>query len=310
MHNEDWRRYVDTTDEWIVQWTGIERRRMADPRESTLDLAVAAARAALADAGMSAPDLGELIVATDTPEMRIPDTASAVQHALGARHIPSYDVAGSGCAGFLQCVDIARSRVRTGTEAVLVIGVELLSRLVSWSDRETSILFGDAAGAAVIGGAAGEGEILAVTAGTDGSHGGLLTMPYGGTRHPLTRELVAEEAHKRVIMKGRELFRHAVHHMSEASLEVMRLAGISLDEIALVVPHQANLRIIEAVSARLCLPLSKFFVNIRDYGNTGSASIPLALCQARDEKRAAPGDIVLLTSFGAGLHWAAMLVRL
>jgi 3-oxoacyl-[acyl-carrier-protein] synthase-3 len=309
MTNEDWAAYVDTSDAWITERTGIKRRRIAADGESTADLAVAAARRALADAGLGAADVDEIVVATDTPEVYIPDTASFVQHRLGAREVPAYDLAGSGCAGFLQGLDVARSRVATGTGRVLVVGVELLSRLMNWRDRNTCVLFGDAAGAAVVGRGEGAAEILAAVAGTDGSRADILSLEAGGTRVPFNLASAEAGLHHRVVMKGSEVFREAVGRMSEAAARVLAKAGVAARELALVVPHQANLRILQATAKALELPFEKLYVNVQEYGNTGSASIPLALSEARAEGRIARGDLVLLTSFGAGFHWAATLVR-
>ncbi len=309
MTNEDWAEWVDTTDEWITSRTGIKRRRFAADGETTADMAVAAARAALEDAGLGPADLDEIIVATDTPEVYIPDTASFVQHRLGARQIPAYDLAGSGCAGFLQGLDIARSRCGNGSRRVLVIGVELLSRLMNWRDRSTCVLFGDAAAAVVVGRGLGAAEMLAATAGTDGSRAGILTLEAGGTRVPFNAQAAERGLHQQIVMKGREVFKEAVTRMTAAAREVLATAQVAAQELALVVPHQANLRIVDAVGRALRLPPSRVFTNLAEYGNTGSASVPLALWQARSEGRIAPGDLVLLVSFGAGFHWAAMLVR-
>jgi 3-oxoacyl-[acyl-carrier-protein] synthase-3 len=308
MTNQEWAEYVDTTDEWIRSRTGIERRRIAAADETTASLAVAAAERALADAGLTARDVDEIIVATDTPEVFIPDTAAYVQDRLGAREVAAYDLAGSGCAGFLQALDVARSRAAEGRR-VLVIGVELLSRLMNWRDRNTCVLFGDAAGAAVVGEGERAAEIVAAVAGTDGSRADILTLEAGGTRLPLTPDRVARGLHEKIVMKGREVFREAVRRMTAAAREVLEKARVRLEDVALVVPHQANLRILDAVRDALGLSPERLFVNVQDYGNTGSASVPLALWQAREEGRIAAGDLVLLTSFGAGFHWAAVLVR-
>ena len=309
MTNDDWAELIDTSDEWITARTGIKNRRFAADDESTVDFAVAAAREALDAAGVAPGEIDEIIVATDTPEVYTPDTAAFVQHALGARQVPAYDLAGSGCAGFVQALDIACSRVRWGRDKVLVIGVELITRLMDWTDRNTCVLFGDAAGAAVVGEVDGAGEILAVEAGTDGSRTDILMLEVGGTRKPFSRELARQRRHKGVMMNGREVFKEAVARMSEASLKVLQRAGRDLQSVALVIPHQANLRIIQAVAKVLGTPLERVFTNVQDYGNTGSASVPLALTQALGEGRIRPGDLVLLTTFGAGFHWAAALVQ-
>lgn len=308
MTNEAWSARFATSDEWIRARTGIERRHFAADHETTADLAAAAARRALEQGGFSPEDIDEIIVITDTPEVHVPDTAAFVQHRLGAREIPAYDLAGSGCAGFLQGLDVARSRVRGGIGRVLVIGVELLSRVMDWQDRNTAVLFGDAAGAAVVG--RGDGaEILAAVAGTDGSRTGILGIEVGGTLHPFSAEIARERRHLHITMQGREVFKEAVRRMSEASRQVLARAGLTAGDVDLLIPHQANLRIIQAVGKALGLPLEKVFVNVQEYGNTGSASVPLALWEAVQAQRIRAGDRVLLTSFGAGFHWAAVLLR-
>lgn len=309
MTNEEWSQYVDTSDEWITSRTGIKRRRVAAPDESTADLACAAATNALKDAGLSAHDVDEIIVATDTPEVFTPDTASFVQHRLGTRCVPAYDLGGSGCAGSLQALDIARSRVGAQTRHVLVIGVEVLTKLINWRDRNTCVLFGDGAGAAIVGAGAGVAEILAAQAGTDGSQANILWLENGGTRKPFSVESARNGDHQNLVMHGRAVFKEAVHHMTEVSKQVLSKAGKSVQDVALVVPHQANLRILNAVRDALQLPEEKLYVNVQDYGNTGSASVMIALWEAREKGRINPGDLVLLTSFGAGFHWAAVLIR-
>nr|XP_061807072.1 beta-ketoacyl-[acyl-carrier-protein] synthase III-like [Nerophis lumbriciformis] len=309
MTNDDWAKLVDTNDAWIVERTGIERRRIAAADQSTADLALEAARSVLEDCGLEATDLDEIILATDTPEVMVPDTASFLQHRLGAREIPAFDLAGSGCAGFVQALDVARARVLLGAERVLVVGVELISRWLTWKKRETDVLFGDAAGAAVVGRQDLVAEILAANAGTDGSQTEVLGYPAIGTRHQLTADDVANDRHKKVVMEGRQVFRQAVRRMTEASLAVLEQAGKQLDEVALVVPHQANLRILRATAERLGVPMEKLYVNVQEYGNTGSASVPVALWEARRIGRIQPGDLVLATAFGAGFHWAAVLLQ-
>ena len=309
MTNDEWAELVDTSDEWIVARTGIHTRRVADESQTTVDLALEAARRALDDAGLGAAAVDEIVVATDTPEVFIPDTASYVQHRLGAREVPAYDLAGSGCAGFLLALDVARARCAGNSKRVLVIGVELLTRLMNWSDRNTCVLFGDAAGAAVVGASPDAIEILAAAAGTDGSQADILSLEAGGTRVPFSAAIAEAQLHKDIVMKGREVFREAVKRMSAVSREVLDAAGVTLDDVALVVPHQANVRILNAVAKALDLPPDRLFVNVDSYGNTGSASVPLALDQARREGRISAGDLVLTTSFGAGFHWTALLLR-
>jgi 3-oxoacyl-[acyl-carrier-protein] synthase-3 len=307
MSNGEWAAYVDTTDQWILERTGIKTRRVAAPEQSTADLAVAAAQDALQDAGLSATEIDEIIVATDTPEVYCPDTASFVQHRLGARPIPAYDLGGSGCAGFVLALDIARAR-STATSRILVVGAEMITRLMNWRDRNTCVLFGDAAGAAVVG-RGGDGEILAAVAGTDGSQSDILGLETGGTRRPFSAAEAECGSHQHLVMHGRQVYREAVVRMSGAAREVVEQAGVSLDAVDLVIPHQANRRIIDSVGQELGVEASKVFTNVEEFGNTGSASVPLALWQARHAGRLGRGDLVLLTAFGAGFHWSAMLLR-
>ncbi len=309
MTNEDWSKLVDTSDEWILTRTGIRERRFADDDQTTVDLAQAAGEAALADAGLAPDSVDELIVATDTPEVYTPDTASFLQESMGLGPIACYDLGGSGCAGFVQALDVARSRSLDGGRTVLVIGVELITRLMNWQDRNTCVLFGDGAGSAVVGPGSPLARFLAMAAGTDGSKADILTLQTGGTRQPFNLEAAQAGLHHDVVMQGREVFREAVHHMSDVSREVVEIAGLTLDDVALVIPHQANLRIIHAVGKSLDLDAERVFINVDRYGNTGSASVAIALAQARDEGRIAPGDRVLLTAFGAGFHWAATLLE-
>jgi 3-oxoacyl-[acyl-carrier-protein] synthase-3 len=294
MENDEWAQYVDTSDEWIVARTGIRRRRVAAADETTVDLAVNAAQVALARGGISASDLAEIIVATDTPEVASPDTAAFVQHRLGAREIPSYDLAGSGCAGFVQALDVARARVLVGRDPVLVIGVELLTRRISWRDRNTAVLFGDGAGAAIVTRGPRVARILGAVAGTDGSQAPILGI---------------EAAGKRVVMNGKEVFREAVRRMSAASREVLAQTGIPITDVDLFVPHQANLRIVQAVASNLHVPWERVVCNVQEYGNIGSASIPVALWEAENAGRIAPEATVVLAAFGAGFHWAAMVLQ-
>ncbi|MBD3849776.1 MAG: beta-ketoacyl-ACP synthase 3, partial [Acidobacteria bacterium] len=277
MTNDDWAEHVDTSDEWITARTGIKTRRIAAEDQTTVDLAAAAAERALTDAGVAIGEIDEIIVATDTPEVFIPDTASYLQNRLGAREVPAFDLAGSGCAGFILGLDVARSRAQTGNRKVLLVGVELLTRLMDWKDRTTCVLFGDAAGAAVIGSGEGAAEILGFTAGTDGTQAEILGLEVGGTRAPFTLDAAQRRDHKKVVMKGREVFREAVTRMGSAAKEVLAQADVVVDDLKLVIPHQANLRIINAVQKALAVPDDKIHVNVQDYGNTGSASVPLAL---------------------------------
>jgi len=307
--NEDWAQKVDTTDEWIMQRTGIKRRRFAADDESTMTLAVSAAQSALLDAGLEPSDIDEIILATDTPEMMTPDTAALVQHQLQCRNIPTYDLGGSGCAGFVQAIDVAKSRIAMSPKKILVIGVELISRMISHEDRATAVLFGDAAGAVVMGPEPSRAQVLDVVSGTDGSAAEILTLAAGGTRNPFNEKTFLNGDYNRLVMDGRKVFVEAVRRMSEASAEVLRRVGKSLSDVALVIPHQANLRIIEAVRKKMDLPEEKVYVNVHEYGNTGSATVPFAMWEAVGNDTIKEGDLVVLTAFGAGFHWAAAAVQ-
>ena len=307
--NEEWAQLVDTSDEWITQRTGIKRRRFAADDESTLTLAAAAARGAINDAGLTPADIDEIVVATDTPEVRTPDTAALLQHELGCRNVPTYDLGGSGCAGFIQAMDVAQSRITVQPKNILVIGVEVITRMISLTDRATAVLFGDAAGAVVMGPEPSKAEVLGVVSGTDGSHAGILTLTAGGTRRPFNEVSLASGEHNRLVMDGKKVFAEAVKRMSEASAEVLRRVGRSVAEVSLVIPHQANLRIIEAVRKKLGLELDRVFVNVHEYGNTGSATVPFAMWQAVLTNRIQKEDLVVLTAFGAGFHWAAAALQ-
>ena len=309
MTNDDWSALVDTTDEWITTRTGIKERRFAADDQSTLDLSEQAALRAMNDAGLAADDIDEIILATDTPELYTPDTASLLQDRLGCRTIPTYDLGGSGCAGWIQAIDVARSRIAFEPKNILVVGVELISRLISWEDRATCVLFGDGAGAIVMGPGTGKATLVDVISGTDGSKADILTLQTGGTRHPFTVESAAAGDHQRLEMKGSEVFREAVRRMSSVTLELLERIDRPLGEVALLIPHQANKRIIDAIGHKLGLSEDKVFVNVDRYGNTGSATVPLGLWEAYGEGRIQPGDLVVLTAFGAGFHWASAAMQ-
>ncbi len=307
--NEDWAEWVDTSDEWITQRTGIKRRRYAAEDESTMTLATAAAEEAIKDANLSPDDIDEIIVATDTPEAMTPDTAAFVQHQLGAREVPTYDLGGSGCAGFVQALDVAKARIAVDPKRILVIGVELISKMISQEDRATAVLFGDGAGAVVMGPEGGKAEVLSAVSGTDGASADILTLAAGGTKQPFNEASLLSGDYNRLIMDGRKVFVEAVRRMTDASLEVLRKVGRSMSDVSLVIPHQANKRIIDAVGKKLGIGEDRVFVNVHEYGNTGSATVPFALWEAVKQKRIKDGDFVILTAFGAGFHWAAAAVQ-
>jgi 3-oxoacyl-[acyl-carrier-protein] synthase-3 len=307
--NDDWAAKLDTSDEWITQRTGIKRRHYAADDETTMTMAAEAASSALKDADLTPDEVDEIILATDTPEMLTPDTAALVQDRLGCRNIPTYDLGGSGCAGFIQALDVARSRILVDPKKIVVIGVELISRLISQEDRSTAVLFGDGAGAVVMGPDRGRAEILIAVAGTDGSAAEILTLAAGGTRHPFNADSLSSGDYNRLIMDGRRVFVEAVQRMSEAATEVLDKIGRSISDVNLVIPHQANLRIIDAVRKKLRLGEESVYVNIQEYGNTGSATVPFAMWEAVSKGRISDGDLVVLTAFGAGFHWAAAAVQ-
>lgn len=311
VDNLEWESRLDTSDEWITQRTGIKRRRFAAEDETTLTMSSQASRRAIADAGMSVSDIDEIIVATDTPEAKTPDTAAFLQEELGCREVPGYDLGGSGCAGFIQALDVARARIAFHSKNVLVVGVELITRLIDMTDRNTAVLFGDGAGALVMGpaGRAGKASMVEALSGTDGSKTGILNVFAGGTRRPFNRDLLESGEHLRLVMNGQEVFRNAVARMSATVKELLQRMGKTAEDVALVIPHQANRRIIDAVRKNLGIGRDNVFVNIQEYGNTGSASVPLALCEAHASGRIRRGDLVMLTAFGAGLHWAGAALQ-
>lgn len=309
MTNHDWARLIDTTDEWIRTRTGIERRHVAAEDESTADLAEAAARVALTDAGIDGADIGEIIVATDTPEVYTPDTAAFLQARLGSGPIPAFDLGGSGCAGFVQAIDVARARIALDPKLILVVGVELITRLISWEERDTCVLFGDGAGAVVMGPSQGSAVVLDVVSGTDGSKASILTLSTGGTRHPFNQAAIDSGEYKHLAMDGRQVFREAVRRMSDSVTAVVERVGARLDDVALVIPHQANQRIMDALAKVLGIEPRQVYSNIAEYGNTGSATVPFALWEAHETGRIASGDLVILTAFGAGFHWGAAALR-
>jgi len=277
--------------------------------EFTSTLGIRAAENALAHAGMKPEEIELIVLATSTPDNTFPSTATAIQAALGITHGAAFDVQ-AVCSGFVFALATADNFLKAGQyKTALVIGAETFSRILDWEDRTTCVLFGDGAGAAVIGSGEGATEILGFTAGTDGTQAEILGLEVGGTRAPFTLDRAQRRDHKKVVMKGREVFREAVTRMESAAKEVLAQANVVVDDVKLVIPHQANLRIINAVQKALAIPDDKIHVNVQDYGNTGSASVPLALWEARNQGRIDPGDLVLLTAFGAGFHWAAALLR-
>ncbi len=310
LTNFDLEKMVDTTDEWIRTRTGVrERRILKDPEESTATMATRAARDALAKARVDPDDLDLIIVASSSPDYAFPATACLVQDALGASHAGAYDLS-AACSGFVYGLAMAHGQIVAGlANTVLVIGSETLSRLIDWSDRNTCVLFGDGAGAVVVQGSDQPGGFLTAELGSDGSGGDLLIVPASGTRHPTTMKTVANGDHY-IKMGGREVFRFAVRVMADATRRVVAQAGLALEDIDWIIPHQANVRIIQSsIVKHLKFPAERVYMNLDRYGNTSTASIPLALVDAIEEKKLKPGDNIVFVGFGGGLTWAAAVVQ-
>jgi len=310
LTNHDLEKLVDTSDEWISERTGIKQRHIARDDESASDMAVVAARRALEMAGLSATDLDMIIVGTISGDVPMPACAAYLQRKLGAGPIPAFDVS-AACAGFLYAMSIADQFIRSGTHKhILIVGVELLSRLVDWEDRTTCVLFGDGAGAAVLGPAKDGGAgILSTKLYTDSSLVNSLCIPGGGSKERLTPESLAAQRDK-VHMAGQDIFKVAVKNLTSASRSALEHAEMPASAVRWVVTHQANLRIIAQVAQRLDIPLDRFVLNIERYGNTSSASIPIALDEALRDGRIEKGDTVLMCALGAGVSWGSALVRI
>lgn len=308
--NFDLEQIVDTQDEWIRTRTGIEERHVAAaPSETSASLGVRAARAALEMADVSASKVDLIICATSSPEHIFPSTASIIQDGLGAANAGAYDLS-AACSGFVYALSMARGHILAGdAEYVLVIGAETLSRIVDWTDRGTCVLFGDGAGAVLVAASDVPGGITASVLGSDGSGADLLTVPAGGSAMPTSLETVSSGGHY-IKMDGTAVFRFATRVMADATRQVLGKAGLSVDEVDLVIPHQANVRIIQnSVLKQLKIPEEKVFVNLQKYGNTSTASIPIALCEALAAGKIKPGDNLVFVGFGAGLTWAACAIK-
>jgi 3-oxoacyl-[acyl-carrier-protein] synthase-3 len=308
LTNLDLEKMVDTSDQWITERTGIKERRQAGPQETTSSLSVQASRKSLEMAGLSPRDLDLIICSTISPDMPLPSTAAFIQHELGARSCCAFDLA-AACSGFLFGISVADQFIRNGSaKYVLVIGAELLSRYVDYTDRATCVLFGDGVAAAVLGPVAPPSGILAAELHTEGRFADHLYIPAGGTVMPASCETVQNRGHY-IKMRGNELFKVAVRGMEEVSRNVLEKAHLSLDQIDLFIPHQANQRITEAVRERLGLSPEKVYTNIDRIGNTSSASIPICIDECVRGGRLKKGDLVLMSAFGAGVTWGAVLMR-
>src|SRR5947209_8467284 len=308
MTNADLERIVDTSDEWITSRTGIKERRIASDGETTSTMSVRAGRAALEKAKMRAQDVQLIIVGTASPDYLFPATACLVQSELGATRAGAFDVE-AACTSFLSALAIARGMIVSGAvENALVIGAETLSRFLNFKDRTTCVLFGDGAGAAVLEASNASVGIESVVLHSEGSKGDLLMIQAGGAKIPATAQTLEMGQHF-ITMAGGEVFKLAVKSMADAAEEALVEAGLGLDDIALMIPHQANIRIIEGVAKRLHFPMEKVFVNIQRYGNTSAASIPIAICEAEATGRLRRGDKVLLVAFGGGFTWGASVLE-
>jgi 3-oxoacyl-[acyl-carrier-protein] synthase-3 len=308
LTNKDLEKMVDTTDEWIVTRTGIKERRIAAKDEVTSDMAVKAAREALKSAGMKPEDIDFIIVATITPDMFFPSTACQLQYKLGIVNVPAFDIS-VACSGFVYGLTIADQFIKSGLyKHILVVAAEKLSAITDWEDRSTCILFGDGAGAAILG-PVKEGGILATHLGADGSKGDLLQLPAGGSRMPASKTTVESKLHT-IKMEGNILFKHAVKIMADAALAVTEPLGLKGDDISIIIPHQANLRILNALAKRMGVdPQKKVYLNIEKYGNMSAASSAVALAEAVEEGRIKKGDIILMDAFGGGLTWGALVIK-
>lgn len=313
LTNDDLSKIVDTNDEWITSRTGIKERRIAADDQATSDLAAEAARRAMASAGVAPEEIQLIIIATVTPDMFFPSTACFVQKKIGAVNAICFDIS-AACSGFLYALQVARHFINTGNRTTaLVIGAEKLSTLINWKDRNTCVLFGDGAGAVVIrrddaGGENAPGRVLSTVMGTDGNLADLLKVPGGASACPITPENV-ESRPNTIHMEGRETFKHAVTRMLEAAQQALQMAGLTAADVSLVIPHQANARIISAIADRLNLPIERVFMNLDKYGNTSAATIPVALDEANKAGRLKKGDVILLVAFGGGFTWASSVVR-
>ncbi len=308
LTNFDLEKIVDTTDEGSVTRTGIRERRIASEEQATSDLSVEAGKRALKNAGLKVKDIDLIIVATSTPDTIFPSTACWVQKGLGADNLPAFDVS-AGCTGFLYGMILAEGMILSGiNKRILLIGGEILTKVVNWKDRNTCVLFGDAAGAVVLEESDDDSGILSHYWRADGNLGNLLSQPGGGSRIPVSVQSIAQNLHY-LQMKGNDVFKHAVKRMGEAALEALKSADLKREDVDYLIPHQANIRIIEATGRRVKLPREKVYSNIHKYGNTSVATIPSCIDELREADKLKKGDILVLDAFGAGFTWAAVVYR-
>jgi 3-oxoacyl-[acyl-carrier-protein] synthase-3 len=305
MTNDDLSKFVDTNDQWIRERTGIRERRIAGETEFTSTLAVEASIKALKVANVRPTDIDLIICSTSTPEYMFPATACLIQDQLGATKAGAFDLL-AACSGFIYALNMGAQAIRSGSiKTALIIGSETLSRFVNWKDRNTCILFGDGAGAFVLQASERPGGVLSAVMHSDGSGGDLLTLPAGGSRNPITESTFHEGKHY-IQMDGKEVFRFATRVMASATQEALDAAGLNVEDVKWIVPHQANIRIIEAAARGLKLPMERFIVNLDRYGNTSTASIPIAMVEAIEKGQIKTGDKFVMVGFGAGLTWGAL----
>ncbi len=308
LTNADLEKMVETTDEWITTRTGIKERRIAAADEFTSDLAAKAAQRAMEMAGITADQIDLIIVASITPDMPFPNTACLVQQKIGARRVPAFDIE-AACSGFLYALEVGQNFIASRAyETVLVIGAEKLSSITNWKDRNTCVLFGDGAGAAILQNRANSHGLLTTALGADGGKADLLSMPGGGSRCPASAQTVLDGLHF-LRMDGKETFKNAVQAMCSAANEVLERCEIDITKIKCVIPHQANQRIISAVGERLNCTPEQVFVNLHKYGNTSAASVAIALDEAVRSGKVQHGDLILIVAFGAGLTWGAAIIE-
>jgi 3-oxoacyl-[acyl-carrier-protein] synthase-3 len=307
VHNRDLEKIVDTNDEWIYTRTGMRERRIARADQATSDLAAEAAKAALADAGIGADEVDLLIVATLSPDMFFPSTACFVQDKIGAKNAYCYDL-GAACSGSLYALETAKNQIACGAvNTALIIGAEKMSTFVDWTDRNTCVLFGDGAGAMVLRATGAERGIMKGVFGSDGALAHQLWTPGGGSRNPMSHEML-DRKEQYLKMEGREVYKHAVLQMTQSSLNALEKNGVSSDDIKLFIPHQANARIINAISSRLGVE-DRTFLNVEKYANTSAAALPIAIDEAAKSGQITKGDLILLVAFGGGFTWGANIVE-
>ena len=308
LTNAELARMLNTTEEWIEAMSGIKERHIAAPSQATSDLGTIAAQRALARAGVSPDEVDLIIVSTSTPDMQFPSTACLIQERLGVKNIPAFDLT-AVCSGFVYALTVGAQFIANEFyRTVLVIGTEAVSRVINWSDKDTCMLIGDGAGAVVLRQVPSGYGVLSAKLGADGSGASFMMVPAGGSRKPATAEVIEKKMNK-IQMNGQEVFKFAMKKLPEVTEQALKLANLYTEDLKLIIPHQANRRIIEAAARRMELPMEKFMVNVERYGNTSSATIPIALHEALETGRIESGDLIALTGFGGGLAWGSLIMR-